>query len=957
MTGVEAEQEFDFDFLFEFKHSDEGGGGGGGEHYGYPPANVGTGLPLPVSHPSLPAPCHGLQTPNPLISAVPSSAAHPSGYGGHLEGGGGASDYYLPPPPAARPNGAPPALESPRIEITSYLGLHQGAGGSHFFQEEAAEEALPGAKRSPSTATLHLPSMEAYRDPSCLSPASSLSSRSCNSEASSYESNYSYPYASPQTSPWQSPCVSPKTTDAEGEGYPRGMAACGLLGSPRHSPCASPRTSVTEESWLGARGCSRPPSPCHKRKLGLNGRQASFSPHRSPTPSPQGSPRVSVTDDTWLGAGGGHYASSAIVAAINALTTDSTLDMGDGIPIKARRTALEHGPSMEHGPGVEHGPSVEHGPGLALKAEPAAEEHQAAAAASPVADLSPEDFSGFQHIRKGNFCEQYLAVPQHPYQWAKPKALSPASYVSPSLPALDWQLPSHSGPYELRIEVQPKSHHRAHYETEGSRGAVKASAGGHPIVQLQGYAGSEPLTLQLFIGTADERLLRPHAFYQVHRITGKTVATSSHEALLCNTKVLEIPLLPENSMRAVIDCAGILKLRNSDIELRKGETDIGRKNTRVRLVFRVHIPQPHGRTLSLQVASNPIECSQRSAQELPLVEKQSTDSFPVTGGKRMVLTGHNFLQDSKVIFVEKAPDGHHVWEMEAKTDKELCKPNSLVVEVPPFRTQRISSPVQVNFYVCNGKRKRSQYQLFTYLPANVPIIKTEPTDDYEPAQPCGPMPQGLSPLSKPYYSQGLLLPPEPPPGPCLVPGFTSCQQRSPLLPPAPSASPKLHDLSSSSSSSSSSPYGHLGLQHPAGGVATIQEVPRPLVVQPSPPEPQVSHHGSGSCPLGHQQTLCPGSPSAPAPSLTQEPTCLQPCSPAHCSSITAPLQQLLPKAPRREAPPGQAPALPPGQEGSKHSLAPIPVTIKREPEELDQMYLDDVNEIIRNDLSGTSAHS
>lgn len=57
-----------------------------------------------------------------------------------------------------------------------------------------------------------------------------------------------------------------------------------------------------------------------------------------------------------------------------------------------------------------------------------------------------------------------------------------------------------------------------------------------------------------------------------------------------------------------IDCAGILKLRNSDIELRKGETDIGRKNTRVRLVFRVHVPQPSGRTLSLQVASNPIEC-------------------------------------------------------------------------------------------------------------------------------------------------------------------------------------------------------------------------------------------------------------------------------------------------------------------------------------------------------------
>ncbi|KAF3829721.1 hypothetical protein GH733_001672 [Mirounga leonina] len=167
---------------------------------------------------------------------------------------------------------------------------------------------------------------------------------------------------------------------------------------------------------------------------------------------------------------------------------------------------------------------------------------------------------------------------------------------------------------------------------------------------------NEPLTLQLFIGTADDRLLRPHAFYQVHRITGKTVSTTSHEAILSNTKVLEIPLLPENNMRAIVDCAGILKLRNSDIELRKGETDVGRKNTRVRLVFRVHIPQPNGRTLSLQVASNPIECCeyqsqppQRSAQELPLVEKQSAASCPVLGGKKMVLSGHNFLQDSKTV--------------------------------------------------------------------------------------------------------------------------------------------------------------------------------------------------------------------------------------------------------------------------------------------------------------------
>ncbi|XP_027791084.2 nuclear factor of activated T-cells, cytoplasmic 1 isoform X3 [Marmota flaviventris] len=862
------------------------------EHYGYAPSSSSSALPLPAAHTSLAAPCHDLQTATPGISAVP-AAGHPSGYGGAVDSG--PAGYFLS-SGNTRPNGAP-ALESPRIEITSYLGLHHSS--SQFFHDVEVEDVLPSCKRSPSTATLTLPSLEAYRDPSCLSPASSLSSRSCNSEASSYESNYSYPYASPQTSPWQSPCVSPKTTDPE-EGFPRGLGACHLLGSPRHSPSTSPRTSITEESWLGARS-SRPTSPCNKRKYSLNGRQPSCSPHPSPTPSPHGSPRVSVTEDTWLG-NSTQYTSSAIVAAINALTTDS-LDLGEGVPIKSRKTTLEHVPSV------------------ALKAEPTGEE---LGVTPPTSDLPPEEFT-FQPLRKGPFCEQYLSVPQPPYQWAKPKSLTPATYVSPSLPALDWQLPSHSGPYELRIEVQPKSHHRAHYETEGSRGAVKASAGGHPIVQLHGYLENEPLTLQLFIGTADDRLLRPHAFYQVHRITGKTVSTTSHEALLCNTKVLEIPLLPENNMRAIIDCAGILKLRNSDIELRKGETDIGRKNTRVRLVFRVHVPQPSGRTLSLQVASNPIECSQRSAQELPLVEKQSMDSCPVGGGKKMVLSGHNFLQDSKVVFVEKAPDGHHVWEMEAKTDRDLCRPNSLVVEIPPFRNQRISSPVQVSFYVCNGKRKRSQYQHFTYLPAHVPVIKTEPTDDYEPTLTCGAVGQGLGPLPRPCYSQQLTVPPDP--GSCPVGGFAPCAQRSNLMPTPPSASPKLHDLSSAAYSKglASPGHSHLGLQPLAAEDPTLREVPRPLAMQP-------------------------GSPEQPPPALLQPQPSAHPPTMGH-------QQHQLPKGRRSEAPTARPQSLPEVREDSARNLAPIPVMVKREPEELDQLYLDDVNEIIRNDLSGTEPHS
>ncbi|XP_039593155.1 nuclear factor of activated T-cells, cytoplasmic 1 isoform X2 [Polypterus senegalus] len=896
------------------------------EAFGYTSSNI--SISLPLGNPCLVTPYNNIQS-SPVISV---SSGHQATYGGHVDSL--TSSYCLPP---IRPNGAP-ALESPRIEITPYpIGLH-----SQYNQEDEAEESIPSAKRANSIVTLSLPNADNYRDPSCLSPASSLSSRSCNSEASSYESGYSYNYDnSPQNSPWQSPCVSPKGTAQDG------LPACTLINSPRHSPSTSPRTSVTDETWFTTRN-SRPSSPCGgKRKYSFNGvsyRHQSYSPQHSPTPSPQTSPRVSVTDETWS-VTTNQYTNSAIVAAINALSTDSSVDLNDGIPMKSRKTHNDHSPTMS------------------LKVEPGGDD--GSTIPSPL-DLGVEEFQNSRMpFKKEHFCGEFLSVPQNPYTWSKPKP-----YISPSLPALDWQLPSCSGPYELQIEVQPKSHHRAHYETEGSRGAVKASAGGHPVVQLHGYMENEPLTLQLFIGTADDRLLRPHAFYQVHRITGKTVSTASHEVMLSNTKVLEIPLLPENNMRAIIDCAGILKLRNSDIELRKGETDIGRKNTRVRMVFRVHISQPNGRTISLQAASNPIECSQRSAQELPLVEKQTLDSFAVTGGKKMVLNGHNFLSDSKVIFVEKAPDGHHVWEMEGKVDKDAFKPTQLLVEIPPYRNQRISSPVQVHFYVCNGKRKRSQYQRFTYLPTNVPIIKTEPTDDYELSPICGPVAPGLSTVSKSFYNQQVLttlMPSDP--SPCFMGNFSSCHQRNTVMlsgSPTLNSNSKLNELSSSAYSKCLSSIGHnqlAGVQQPSAGVPIIQEVPsRAIDVPSSSPDqsslimlqPQVSRHlSSNSHDL--RQTLYPNSPSSsPVPSNTQEAPYGQAYSPSHSSTSMTQGQQHQ-KTPQNSPPTNHLGSLPGLEE--ENSETSLPVTVKREPEELDQMYLDDVNEIIRNDLSSTSIHS
>lgn len=245
------------------------------------------------------------------------------------------------------------------------------------------------------------------------------------------------------------------------------------------------------------------------------------------------------------------------------------------------------------------------------------------------------------------------------------------------------------------------------------------------MVKLLGYS-EKPLTLQMFIGTADERSLRPHAFYQVHRITGKMVATASYEAVVSGTKVLEMTLLPENNMAANIDCAGILKLRNSDIELRKGETDIGRKNTRVRLVFRVHVPQGGGKVVSVQAASVPIECSQRSAQELPQVEAYSPSACSVRGGEELVLTGSNFLPDSKVVFIERGPDGKLLWEEEAAVNRLQSSEVTLTLTIPEYSNKRVSRPVQVYFYVSNGRRKRSPTQSFKFLPV---IFKEEPLPD------------------------------------------------------------------------------------------------------------------------------------------------------------------------------------------------------------------------------------
>ncbi|KAL4623735.1 nuclear factor of activated T-cells, cytoplasmic 2 isoform X1 [Arapaima gigas] len=780
-----------------------------------------------------------------------------------------------------------PAL-SPRIEITPSRELYNHARDSL--------QAHP-VNISPRP-TLTVPGHDglAYREPQCLSPASSNSSTSWHSE------NYS---------PWASPCVSPSSGQAAGDLCPRFQNF--NTGSPRASPGTSPRTSVSEEGGLGARSPSPRPgsrsvSPQGKRTYDMYRNPGLVPGHRSRSPSPHG-PHEEPRAPQY-----GH--SPSLVDTLNGF--------GAGLPGSIPTKIVKTG-------NAPYSLYRENLPDSCV----------------PPADSDGKDQQG---------AESFFVIPPI---WPKQLVPSYSSIPVSSLPPLEWPVPSCTDQYELHIEVQPKQHHRAHYETEGSRGAVKALNGGHPVVQLRGYRGKDPLGLQIFIGTADERILKPHAFYQVHRITGKTVTTTSFEKLINSTKVLEIPLEPKNNMKAVIDCAGILKLRNADIELRKGETDIGRKNTRVRLVFRVHIPQPGGHHVSLQVASHPIECSQRSAHELPMVETQDVDRCSVLGGQQMILTGQNFMADSKVVFTEKTHDGQQIWEMEATVDKDKSQASMLFVEVPQYRDHSICHAAKVNFYVINGKRKRSQPQHFTYTPLAVPSIKTEPVDEYESNQHSYTVPQILGIPPQPYYSspRGLFQSDTS----CLV----SCQQgRTSLTAPDSrfqQQSPAIiyprgtKPLSSSPVLFQQPPSGgvpdphrsvlvHAGspAQPTAAGVQPHSTSPsqHPSIIQFSPTNHLV--RGAAPPPAQPQHVMyCDGYvPEASAHSPAPPPA----VHPQHYPTVIQQQPYVQKMAKNRASPCEIEP------QGCPAPEEPRRVTIKQE--NLDQAYLDDVNEIIRKDLTG-----
>ncbi|XP_060926628.1 nuclear factor of activated T-cells, cytoplasmic 2-like [Limanda limanda] len=761
----------------------------------------------------------------------------------------------------SRPENIP--APSPRIEITP-------SGDSLSSQ---THQPSPGSKV-----------LAGYRE--CVSPASSNSSTG---------------WAAETYSPAASPCVSPSNRSGCSVGFTALDLCPGLQGihtsSANSSPGASPRNSVTDEPFL---------LPQHQRTAAPLLQQRSHSPHgkrayvqahsfqggtpvkqRSRSPSPIPSP---------LEQQGSHYlhqAQAEFQTQVQGLGEEWSSSLSRPVPSVLVQGAHGQAQRQDCVYGEVYDWAIE-------------QERIGRSGAGVKPDMV--------------YMVPAVWPPSHPVQHGNFSGLS----VTP-LPQLDKQLPSQSGQYELLIRQQPRSHHRAHYETEGSRGAVKTPKGGHPEIQLCGYEGSAPLGLQVFIGTADERLLKPHAFYQVHRVTGKTVTTHSMEMMIQGTKVLEIPLEPKNHMRVVIDCVGILKLRNADIELRNGETDIGRKNTRVRLVFQIHVPHSGGRSVSLQVASEPIECSQR-AQELPAVERQDLDLCSVLGGQQMVLTGQNFTPDSKVIFSEKTQEGQQIWEMEATVDKDKTQANMLFAEVPPYRDRTICHPAKVNFYVVNGKKNASQPQHFIYTP--VIAVKAEPLDDYR-LNSCGYPVPGLS--VKPLYHhleqdshlQALNVSPT-------LYHLTNMDPRACVLTPDPLDDQSAYYQSRAGTLITSPMLYHTVNQHYSScdttllndsPMASYSASTRSQCVGARTPAGKLFEgpHVSDSCLMSRQQTMLP---------LGKSPPTRFTHGPGHGRAVC------------RVEPGG----------GNHEKWAPEKVTVKQE--NLSYAYLEDVNDIIRRDLKG-----
>lgn len=221
--------------------------------------------------------------------------------------------------------------------------------------------------------------------------------------------------------------------------------------------------------------------------------------------------------------------------------------------------------------------------------------------------------------------------------------------------------------------------------------------------------------------------------------------------------------------------------------------------------------------------------------------------------------------------------------------------------------------------------------LFFFSP--VPIIKTEPNDEYDS------LGSARVPMhSKPFYSQPRLTPimPVADHDACLIGGYSPCPPCHVTLPPTPpSSSPTLQDLSPVAYSKClpNSPN-HAA---PSGPIMPhIQESPGcPSLAHPSSPDhssPMGMLHSQGS--PNHLNS--PGTHGYHAIYANSSPSS-SPVSHPSTPGATAESPLLQAYSPTQ----AQAAASSPSLLHEDASPPPMAITVKQEPQELDQMYLDD----------------
>ncbi|KAH9515484.1 hypothetical protein Btru_011161 [Bulinus truncatus] len=321
--------------------------------------------------------------------------------------------------------------------------------------------------------------------------------------------------------------------------------------------------------------------------------------------------------------------------------------------------------------------------------------------------------SGSKHSRLSNakpsLKAQNMARSAIPTQQVRPVSRKQKEY------SLKAYYPSKVENMELKIIEQPESHHRARYQTEGSRGAIKdASQQGFPIIKLVGY--NKPTKLQVFIGDECGRV-KPHGFYQACRVFGKN-STACTEQEIEGTTVIDVDILPENDMTVKLDCIGILKLRNADVERRIGPKrarDKKKNNTRARLVLRTTVEKSDGSFHVLQAVSNPIVCTQPVGQ--PEICRMSIIECASHGGDSLFIIGKNFKNKGTSVLFQKLDPSEEivVWQAEAEIEQEFFQPTHLICKVPAYKDKSITKPEKVQIVVsCAGKKSDSQG--FTYKP-------------------------------------------------------------------------------------------------------------------------------------------------------------------------------------------------------------------------------------------------